>query len=154
MLSSNQPLPGAALQPATSSDAPTRTLLLVDDEATLRSALRRFFMRRGWRVVEAEDGEHARVMLLDGETLGGGFDAVITDMRMPRLSGIALHDLVCRTDARIGQRFIFSSGDTGDDDAVEFIARTRCPLIPKPFELAALLAVVERVAAGTMPHAS
>ncbi len=151
--------PNPSLSSVTSSHAepratPTRTLLLVDDEATLRSALRRFFMRRGWRVVEAEDGERARAMLLDGETIGGGFDAVITDMRMPRLSGMALHDTVSRADARIGQRFIFSSGDTGDDEAVAFLARTHCPVIPKPFELSALLAVVERVAAGTLPHAS
>ena len=154
MLSPDQPLPSATSEPATLCDAPPRSLLLVDDEATLRSALRRFFMRRGWQVLEAEDGEHARAMLLDGVTIGGGFDVVITDMRMPRLSGMALHDLVCRTDARVGERFIFSSGDTGDDDAVQFIARTGCPLISKPFELAMLLEVVERVAAGSPPHAS
>jgi DNA-binding response OmpR family regulator len=128
-------------------------LLLVDDEPSLRSALRRYFMRRGWRVVEAEDGERARAMLLDGDTLGGGFDAVITDMRMPRLTGMALHEEVCRIDARIGARFIFSSGDSGDDDALEYLARSGCPVIPKPFELTVLLAVAERVAAQTVPPA-
>jgi DNA-binding NtrC family response regulator len=153
MLRSNQALSSATSQSAAPCAAPTRTLLLVDDEATLRSALRRFFTRRGWRVAEAEDGERARAMLLDGETIGGGYDAVITDMRMPRLTGMELHDMVSRTDARLGRRFIFSSGDMGDDDALEFIARTQCPVIPKPFELAALLAVVERVAAGSIQRA-
>ncbi len=122
--------------------------MLVDDEATLRSALRRFFVRRGWQVAEAEDGEHARVLLLDHQRDGIRFDAVLTDMRMPRLSGIELHGLVANADAQLARRFIFSSGDTGDDDAVEFLARCGCPMIEKPFDLASLLALVERVAAA------
>lgn len=128
-------------------DGRSRCVLLVDDEASLRSALRRYFVRRGWRVMEAQDGEEARAMLLDGDEIGGGFDAVISDMRMPRLTGMALHDLVSRIDAAVGRRFIFSSGDTGDDEAVAFLARTHCPVMSKPFELASLLAAVERIAA-------
>ncbi len=124
-----------------------RSLLLVDDEASLRSALRRFFARRGWQVAEAEDGEQARAILLDSRSDGARFDAVLTDMRMPRLSGIQLHELVAHTDAEMARRFIFSSGDTGDDEAVDFLARSGCPMISKPFELSALLSLVERVAA-------
>ncbi len=123
-------------------------MLLVDDEATLRSALRRFFARRGWQVAEAEDGEHARALLLDHQGDGARFDAVLTDLRMPRLSGIQLHELVSQTDAAMARRFIFSSGDTGDAEAIEFLARSGCPMISKPFELSALLSLVERVAAG------
>lgn len=153
MLSSNQPLPGATPAAAPAMGAPQRTLLVVDDESTLRSALRRFFTRRGWRVVEAEDGECARSMLLDGETIGGGFDAVISDMRMPRLSGMELHAAVSAAAPAVAQRFLFSSGDTGDDEAVAFLERTRCPVIPKPFDLGALLSLVERVAdAAPQPH--
>ncbi|MES3034499.1 MAG: response regulator [Gemmatimonadota bacterium] len=153
MLSSNQPLPGTTTAPATPMDAPPRSILVVDDEPTLRSALRRFFTRRGWRVVEAEDGECARSMLLDGEILGGGFDAVISDMRMPRLSGIELHAAVAAAAPDVAQRFLFSSGDTGDDEAVDFLARTHCPVIPKPFDLGVLLSLVERVAVtASQPH--
>ena len=155
MISSNHHAPGMTSPIDSSSrDSPSRCVLLVDDEATLRSALRRYFMRRGWRVMEAEDGEQARAMLLDGDQIGGGFDAVISDMRMPRLTGMALHDLVSRIDARVARRFVFSSGDTGDDEAVAFLARTRCPVISKPFELASLLAAVERIAADGVRPAS
>jgi DNA-binding NtrC family response regulator len=124
-----------------------RSLLLVDDEASLRSALRRFFARRGWQVAEAEDGEHARALLLDRQSDTARFDAVLTDLRMPRLSGIQLHELVAHSDAAMARRFIFSSGDTGDDEAIEFLSRSGCPMISKPFELSALLSLVERVAA-------
>jgi DNA-binding response OmpR family regulator len=125
----------------------TRSILLVDDEPTLRSALRRFFTRRGWSVTEAEDGERARALLLDGDVLGGGFDAVISDMRMPRLSGIALHDLVAERAPCVANRFILSSGDMGDDETVAFLGRTQRPVLAKPFELAALLSLAENIAA-------
>jgi DNA-binding NtrC family response regulator len=144
MSSSNQPL--ASQTAALTAPVPARSVLLVDDESTLRSALRRFFMRRGWRVMEAEDGESARAMLLDGDIIGGGFDAVISDLRMPRMNGMQLHALVAGADAQLARRFIFSSGDTGDEEAAAFLARTRCPAVSKPFELGLLLSLVEQVA--------
>ena len=154
MIRPNQNLPGTSTFVAASRETPTRSVLLVDDEPTLRSALRRYFMRRGWQVQEAEDGEQARAMLLDSDIIGGGFDAVITDMRMPRLTGLALHEMVERVDVRVSRRFIFSSGDVGDDEAVAYLARTNCPVVQKPFELASLLAIVERIAAsGATPPA-
>jgi DNA-binding NtrC family response regulator len=147
MLSSNQQR-STATGTTIHADTATRqrAVLLVDDEGTLRSALRRFFMRRGWQVIEAEDGEEARALLLGANASCSHVDAILTDMRMPRLSGIELHTLVAQADARLAGRFIFSSGDTGDAEAVEFIRRTGCPVISKPFELAALLAAVERIA--------
>ena len=154
MLGSTPHGPGNSTSIAPAHGAPQRSVLLVDDEATLRSALRRYFQRRGWKVQEAEDGEQARAMLLDAEVIGGGFDAVLTDMRMPRLTGIALHELVTQVDPRISRRFIFSSGDVGDEEAVAYLARTSCPLVQKPFELASLLAIVERIAAAGVSPAS
>lgn len=147
MLPPDQPTPDEAANAAVpAAPRAERSVLLVDDEATLRSALRRFFLRRGWRVCEAEDGEHARALLLDGREIGGGFDAIITDIRMPRLSGLELHELVSVADPSIGQRFIFSSGDTGDVAALAVLARNQCPVIPKPFDLPTLLSIAERVA--------
>jgi DNA-binding response OmpR family regulator len=142
----NPHTPGSPTSSASLHNTPSRSVLLVDDESTLRSALRRFFIRRGWHVYEAEDGEAARAMLLDTAVLGGGFDAVITDLRMPRLTGMALHELVARVAPDVSRRFIFSSGDTGDEEAAAYLARTHCPVVQKPFELASLLALVERVA--------
>lgn len=146
MISSNQTLAGSAPAHAAPHPSPSRSILIVDDEGTLRSALRRFFMRRGWHVVEADDGESARAMLLDGEVCGGGFDAVLTDLRMPRLNGMELHAQVAQVSASVARRFIFSSGDTGDDEAVAFLARTRCPVVSKPFELGHLLSMAEQIA--------
>jgi len=148
MIGSNDHMLGTTRSVLTSGPTTARCVLLVDDEATIRSALRRFFMRRGWQVGEATDGENAREQLLEGTILGGGFHAVISDMRMPRLTGMALHEAVARADTALADRFIFASGDTGDEEAVEFLARTHCPVISKPFDLSLLLSMTERIAAA------
>jgi CheY-like chemotaxis protein len=138
----------APTQPTLDSPDPTtRTLLLVDDEPTVRSALRRFFQRRGWSVVEAADGECARILLLDGDVIGGGYDVILTDMRMPRLSGMALYDVVIAVDPAMHDRFIFSSGDVHDEEAAYFLARSQCRVAQKPFDLPVLLALADSVAA-------
>ena len=118
-----------------------RRILVVDDEPVIRTALSRFFRRRGWHVDEAADGEVARECLLGGSD-PVPYDAVISDMRMPRLSGARLHDELQRERPQLLERCSFSTGDGGSPDAAAFIERTRCPVIAKPFELAALEVLV------------
>jgi two-component system cell cycle sensor histidine kinase/response regulator CckA len=69
------------------ADAPRLVLLVEDEEPVLRLA-ERTLTRRGWRVLAAESGE-AALALLDG---GGsdGLAAIVTDMVMPGMDGIAL----------------------------------------------------------------
>lgn len=62
------------------SDAPT--LLLVDDEASILSALRRLFRPQGYRILTAESGT-AGLEILERETV----DLIISDMRMPEMDG-------------------------------------------------------------------
>lgn len=73
--------------------APERLLLVEDDEA-IRRMYRVTFERRGFEVVEAQDGAEA---LLYAATQG--FDLVVTDLNMPRLDGWGLLSRL-REDAR------------------------------------------------------
>lgn len=61
-----------------------RTLLLVDDEPNVLSALRRHFRQR-YTIHEAESGP-AALEILEREEI----DAIITDMRMPAMNGAEL----------------------------------------------------------------
>ena len=70
---------------------PQRRVLLVDDEGTIRQALRRFFQRQGWHVDEADDGGAALALLLDGAP-EDAYDVIISDLRMPGVSGIEMHE--------------------------------------------------------------
>jgi DNA-binding NtrC family response regulator len=62
-------------------------VLLVDDEPELRRVFRRSLARAGFEVVEAADGQMALELVRQGE-----FDAVISDVCMPKLGGLGLLD--------------------------------------------------------------
>jgi two-component system NtrC family sensor kinase len=126
--------------------APLR-VLVIDDEATIRIALRRFFHRLGWKVEEAAHGHAALAMLeLDShqhET--PHYDLVVSDLRMPGLNGMELHARLEVENPDVLNRLVFSTGDTASEDAADFLQETTCPVLQKPFELTALKQVVERV---------
>lgn len=61
------------------------TLLIVDDELSMRELLERVFRRAGYRVLVAENGERALEAIR-----GTVFDVVLSDVRMPRLTGTEL----------------------------------------------------------------
>ena len=110
-------------------------VLIIDDEPSIRAALRRFFQRRGWAVDEANDGTEGLATLLEGKA---EFTAVISDLRMPGCSGVELHDHVAAVAPELLDRIIFSTGDVASKDAAEFMQRTKCTVLQKPFELRAL----------------
>jgi len=71
-------------KPAESSPRGCETLLLVEDEASVRQAARQFLTRSGYNVLEAIDGEDA---LRASREHGGLIQLMITDVVMPRLGG-------------------------------------------------------------------
>lgn len=65
-------------------------LLIVDDEPDLRWVLRGLFEDEGFEVQEAENGQHALEMLQAADESGQLPDVVLSDMRMPNVSGLEL----------------------------------------------------------------
>lgn len=123
-------------------------VLVIDDESTIRAALRRFFKRRDWIFDEAEDGARGLEKLL---APGADYTAIISDLRMPGMSGMALHDELARQRPELLDRLVFSTGDVASKDAAEFVQRTRCIILEKPFELSKLGETLERIRAATPP---
>ncbi|MDD5028226.1 MAG: response regulator [Rhodoferax sp.] len=80
MIEQNQPAPPPAQLP---------TVLCVDDEPNILSALKRLFRGKGWQTVTA-DGGSAALALLETQAV----DLVISDMRMPEMDGAQLLTLV------------------------------------------------------------
>ena len=125
----------------------TRRVLLVDDEGTIRHALRRFFQRQGWEVDEAADGAAALALLLD-RAPEHAYDVIISDLRMPGISGIEMHERLRGTRPDLLDRIIFSTGDAVSLEAAEFVRRADCPVLQKPFELSTLRELVHRLIAA------
>lgn len=121
-------------------------VLLVDDEATMRVALRRYFQRLGWTVREADCGECAERLL--EEAGSERVDLVICDLRMPRGSGQAFYTWMCRARPCLVSRLVFTTGDVLSADAEGFLRAAGRPVLAKPFELVDLGRLVAEVASA------
>jgi DNA-binding NtrC family response regulator len=135
--------PEAPQQVAASS---VRRALIVDDEPTIRTSLARYLRRRGWHADEAEDGRAALAKLERAEP--DGYQVVISDLRMPHISGDQLHDWMAQHRPDLFARLILTTGDLSAPALREFLTRTPRPVIEKPFELAVLAQLIETVAQG------
>ena len=80
-LASAQTLPAHLLH----QQKPQRTLLLVDDEPNILTALKRLFRRDGHKLLSAGSGAEALEMLSQHKV-----DVIITDQRMPGMTGVEL----------------------------------------------------------------
>ena len=132
-------------------------VLLIDDESSIRMALRRFFGRMGWEVAEAADGSKALDLLLNSAPVGErksqvsegeqreSYDMVLSDVRMPGLNGIQLHERLKAERPDILPRLVFSTGDIAGKETVEFVRDIGCPVIHKPFHLSHLKELAERL---------
>ena len=107
-------------------------LLLVDDEPLLRRAVAELLSDRGFEVQEAESGESAVALLADF-----AFDALVTDLRLPGLSGAAVIDAAIERYPNIVIVVVTGYGTVRD--AVEAIKRGASDFVAKPFQIDELL---------------
>ncbi|MHA7820825.1 MAG: response regulator [Erythrobacter sp.] len=129
-------------------DAPT-TILLVDDEATLREPLAEYLGRQGFEVTEAESAAAARSMLTERAP-----DIVLLDIMMPGEDGISL----CRHLVETRQLpVIFLTARGEPTDRIVGLELGADDYVVKPFEPRELVArirtVLRRVGRGATPHA-
>lgn len=112
-------------------------VLLVDDEAGIRRSVGRFLQRSGYQVTDVPSGQAALHALS-----GGRYDAVVSDLRMPGLSGEAFFEAVRRDFPEMVTRVVFTSGDLLHEETRAFLARSGCPSLQKPYQLMELLRVL------------
>ncbi len=113
-------------------------VLVVDDNAALRSVLRRYLERRGHAVTEACDGEEGLLLVKARE-----FDRLIVDIQMPRRSGSEFYKELEQVAPQMTERTIFMTGGTFGGDHEDFIKETGRPSINKPFDLIEMAKTVE-----------
>ena len=123
-------------------------VLIVDDDAGIRSLLTALFREEGYMVRVVSDGQEA-LDLLESE---GGF-VVLLDWVMPHLDGGAvLEYLSAHTDVWDGNSVILMTANTGfSAEQLRLMAEVAAALLPKPFEVDELVALVQG-AAQVGPH--
>lgn len=117
--------------------------LIVEDQPAIRFALSRYFARRKWVVDEVVDGGAALDRLRRADR--SYYDLIISDVKMPGVSGIELHSILTDEMPDLLPKFIFSTGDSSAEDVSEFVSRTNCIVISKPFELTLLDTILKRI---------
>ena len=111
--------------------------LVVDDEPVIRSLYGEVLAAMGFKVDTAADGMEGLERLR-----AGSYSLIITDIRMPKLTGIEF--LLRSNDVRPGSmdRFIFTTGLLDSLSAHEFMIATERPCIMKPAKVDKIQATV------------
>jgi response regulator RpfG family c-di-GMP phosphodiesterase len=107
----------------------TRTrVLIVDDEESIRRMLEEHLTDRGYSTAAAVDGREALVRLMEG-----GVDLVLSDVRMPVMSGLDLLREIARQNLPVGVVMLTACDDV--PMAVEAMKAGALDYILKPFTL-------------------
>ncbi|MBI2897237.1 MAG: sigma-54-dependent Fis family transcriptional regulator [Deltaproteobacteria bacterium] len=117
--------------------AERKQILLAEDEANLRRVLGAMLTRDGYEVHTAQDGEQAIAILGQHH-----IETVITDLRMPKVDGLAVLRHVCKEYDNLPVIMITAHGTV--DTAVEALKTGAFDYITKPFEREEFRAVVAK----------
>lgn len=109
----------------------SETVLLAEDQSSIRSVLREFLDSKGYKVLEAQNGSEALAL---AKRHPGAIDVLVTDVIMPQIRGLELAKRV--TELHPDICVIFMSGYS--EDALfenQLLADRNLTLIQKPFDL-------------------
>ena len=151
-------LPRTEGQPAAAEEKPVsvrppagaETLLLVEDEATVRELVHELLVREGYTVLEAADGVAA---LAVAARHPGPIHMLVTDVVMPGMSGGELASRFLRE--RPGVRVLYISGYSDDAIVRAGISQADSAFLQKPFSYESFVAKVREVLDRPLPpHAA
>jgi two-component system, cell cycle sensor histidine kinase and response regulator CckA len=113
-----------ATRPGTGSE----TILLVEDQPSLRAVVRRILQQKGYDVLEARDGEDA---IRVAEAAAQPIQLVITDVVMPGMNARAMAERI--REIWPMARVLFMSGYHDDDVMLRSLASAKVDFLQKPF---------------------
>jgi DNA-binding NtrC family response regulator len=116
-------------------------ILVVDDEFDVRQGLAKLLEMEGYQVSTAENGAMALERAKAAE-----FDLVLTDLRMPGLSGV--ETLIGLKKLHPELQVIVVTGFASDATAANCLREGAYDLVTKPFDLNQLLSLIEKAIAA------
>ncbi len=119
------------------------TVLLVEDEGSVRDLTSRILNEAGYQVIVAGNGDEA---LLECEQYDGEIHLVLTDVVMPKMNGKELADRLGAL--RRGAEVLYMSGYTGNALADHGLVEPGTHFVAKPFDAPTLLKKVRTVLDG------
>jgi signal transduction histidine kinase len=113
------------------------SILVVEDEEALATAVTDALRDAGYVVEWAGDGEQAFA-----KVQAKRYDLVVCDLRMPKLDGRAFYRSLSESVPAMRKRIVFVTGDVAGTNAEKFLNESGCRWLAKPFRLGDLLQAV------------
>ncbi len=128
-------------EPLSTTGARRACILVVDDEplvaALMADALE---LVEGYEVETAKNGREALEKIA-----ARSYDAILSDLRMPELDGVGLYRELKERHQSLLLRLAFVSGTTEPPEYASFLERTGATVLSKPFAVADLHRLVQRL---------
>ena len=122
----------------------SENILIVDDEPGIREILSRVFSGMGYRTDSASDAESALAKL----TKKNDYDLCIIDLKLTRISGRRLYEIMKEKHPSLAGKVMFITGDTVTPSTQSFLDSTGRPYLTKPFNPKAAVEFVEKILEG------
>jgi DNA-binding response OmpR family regulator len=123
--------------PAAAEIQKVPTVLVVDDEPTLRKLMQLVLEKEGFHVLTAQDGYDAMDVSASHR---GEIDLLVSDVMMPGMDGLKLADELLETDPNLPVLFV-----TGSSERLTLRKEEPFPVIEKPFSPRNLVLTIRRL---------
>ncbi|MFC1621342.1 response regulator [Candidatus Omnitrophota bacterium] len=117
------------------SEKKERSILLVDDQEDIRRVLSGFFETKGYKILEAENGEKALEVARSEKP-----SVVLLDIDMPVMNGITALPKLLEIDPKLG--VVMVTGNQDDENVKKAMEMGACGYVLKPFDFLYLELVV------------
>lgn len=117
-------------------------ILVAEDDEGVRLLVTRALRMEGHEVVAVEDGEYALERLVEAD---GGFDLLLSDIRMPAMTGIELAHAAHAEWPHL--TILLMTGYAEQREAAEDLMRVIVGVVDKPFTIADIRSAVARALA-------
>jgi two-component system NtrC family sensor kinase len=115
-------------------------VLVVEDEKSLREFLVEALKGEGYNVLTTDNGKEA-LSLIDERD----FDIIISDMKMPGVSGQSIYNHVKNQNPKLAERIVFITGDILGRETQNFLSTTSVKYIEKPFQFDDLFSLLTEI---------
>jgi CheY-like chemotaxis protein len=119
------------VEPPRENELADRRVLVVEDEDVFRRLVQEVVRSHfGCAVDTATCGAEGLAMAAHG-----GYDLIISDIRMPEMTGLELYLRLREVQPAMAKRFLLVSGYAADKEIDDEIRRWNIPLVAKPFTM-------------------
>ena len=133
-------LPGYVEKPALQNAETEWNTATFKYEELIAEILISSLKKYGFNVESSLDGHKALEMIK-----GIDFDLIISDYRMPDLSGEKLYEDLLEHKAELAKKLIYITGDTTDESILSFVQKRNIKLLHKPFDINKLIETINEL---------